>query len=298
MFDPKINQPNLNQINQPKPTTGGTPNFDPANLNSGKESPFKPVELQKPAESEKKLAMNKGPVEDIFLGTDSKKDEPKDLPVKPEQPSVKVKEDVKVPSMTQAPRPSMSAPQVHKPFEMQDRQPAKEPETVPKDQQSGSKSKVVVIILVCIIAVIIILAGVLAYSYFKQDEVVNNNFEQENSLNDLIDTLNTQQEEEEIVEEEEDLNIQDEDVIMEEMLDEQEELMIDTDGDGIYDDEEIELGTNPNKFDTDDDGLSDFEEIEIYGSNPVMSDTDGDGYSDGDEVKNGYHPLIPGNARL
>lgn len=41
--------------------------------------------------------------------------------------------------------------------------------------------------------------------------------------------------------------------------------------------------------DTDKDGLTD-EDEEIYGTDPENPDTDGDGYSDGDEVKGGYNP--------
>ncbi len=41
--------------------------------------------------------------------------------------------------------------------------------------------------------------------------------------------------------------------------------------------------------DSDNDGLFDDEEIQ-YGTDPNNPDTDGDGYSDGDEVKNGYNP--------
>ncbi|NLZ74308.1 hypothetical protein GX917_00120 [Candidatus Falkowbacteria bacterium] len=66
--------------------------------------------------------------------------------------------------------------------------------------------------------------------------------------------------------------------------------MIDSDGDGLTDEEEILLGTNINVIDTDGDGLSDYEEVKIYKTNPLSADTDGDGYLDGEEVKNGYDP--------
>ncbi|MFH1426636.1 MAG: hypothetical protein ABIG66_04405 [Candidatus Kerfeldbacteria bacterium] len=45
-------------------------------------------------------------------------------------------------------------------------------------------------------------------------------------------------------------------------------------------------------LDTDGDGLTDAKEAEL-GTNPNINDTDGDGYLDGDEVKNGYNPLGP-----
>ncbi|MEK7648807.1 MAG: binary toxin-like calcium binding domain-containing protein [Patescibacteria group bacterium] len=91
----------------------------------------------------------------------------------------------------------------------------------------------------------------------------------------------------------------------------------DTDGDGLLDDEELQLGTDPAKSDSDSDGLADGQEVKTYKTNPVVADsdsdglddskeltvyksdplnpdTDGDGYLDGSEVSNGYSPLGPG----
>lgn len=59
---------------------------------------------------------------------------------------------------------------------------------------------------------------------------------------------------------------------------------VDTDGDGLTDAEENNLGTDPAKADTDDDGLSDGDEVNKYKTDPLVADTDGDGLSDGDEV--------------
>ncbi len=71
-------------------------------------------------------------------------------------------------------------------------------------------------------------------------------------------------------------------------------VVVDTDGDGLTDEEEARLGTDSAKVDTDDDGLTDYEEVIIWKSNPLTADTDGDGYSDGIEVRNGYNPLGAG----
>jgi hypothetical protein len=45
-------------------------------------------------------------------------------------------------------------------------------------------------------------------------------------------------------------------------------------------------------LDSDQDGLSD-EEEKLYGTNPSNADSDGDGYKDGKEVQAGYNPLKP-----
>lgn len=66
--------------------------------------------------------------------------------------------------------------------------------------------------------------------------------------------------------------------------------LLDSDGDGLTNARELELGTSVTKSDTDGDGLGDREEVEVYGTNPRKTDTDGDGYLDGQEVAGGYNP--------
>ncbi len=61
----------------------------------------------------------------------------------------------------------------------------------------------------------------------------------------------------------------------------------DTDGDGLIDEIEEEIGTNPNKADSDGDNLSDFDEIYLTGTNPIKADTDDDGISDDKEDADG-----------
>lgn len=76
----------------------------------------------------------------------------------------------------------------------------------------------------------------------------------------------------------------------------------DTDGDGVSDDQEVKDGTNPldpsdylepDRPDTDMDGLYDDDETDVYGTDPLLWDTDGDGVSDGQEVYDGTDPLDP-----
>ena len=64
---------------------------------------------------------------------------------------------------------------------------------------------------------------------------------------------------------------------------------VDSDGDGLSDLEEVNLGTDPMNPDSDEDGLYDFDEV-IAGTDPFNADSDGDGYSDGDEVAGGSNP--------
>ena len=71
---------------------------------------------------------------------------------------------------------------------------------------------------------------------------------------------------------------------------------IDTDGDGLTDEEEGVLGTDPNNPDTDGDGLSDGDEVNVHGTDPLDPDSDGDGIDDGDEIANGLDPTDPADA--
>lgn len=59
---------------------------------------------------------------------------------------------------------------------------------------------------------------------------------------------------------------------------------LDSDGDGLTDAKEDEIGTDPYNSDTDGDGLSDGEEYLTYKTDPLNKDTDFDGLNDGSEV--------------
>ena len=59
---------------------------------------------------------------------------------------------------------------------------------------------------------------------------------------------------------------------------------LDTDGDGLNNGLERQLGTNPNNPDTDGDGLTDSVEVNTTKTDPLKADTDGDGLTDSIEV--------------
>jgi hypothetical protein len=59
---------------------------------------------------------------------------------------------------------------------------------------------------------------------------------------------------------------------------------VDSDGDGLFDSTEAELGTDRLIVDTDRDGLGDGDEFLFLGSNPLVQDTDGDGFLDGEDT--------------
>ncbi len=65
---------------------------------------------------------------------------------------------------------------------------------------------------------------------------------------------------------------------------------LDDDGDGLDDETELDLGTNPLDADTDQDALDDGDEL-VYATSPVNGDSDGDGVADGMEVLLGMNPL-------
>jgi hypothetical protein len=66
----------------------------------------------------------------------------------------------------------------------------------------------------------------------------------------------------------------------------------DTDGDSLTNDQEADIGSDPNDSDTDDDGLIDGEEV-FLGTDPTNPDTDGDGTNDLEEEQTGTSPLDP-----
>lgn len=69
---------------------------------------------------------------------------------------------------------------------------------------------------------------------------------------------------------------------------------LDSDKDNLSDEEEEGFGTDPFEADSDGDGLFDHEELNVYGTDPLNPDTDADGYLDKEEVSGNYNPNGPG----
>ncbi|MFK7929110.1 MAG: redoxin domain-containing protein [Myxococcota bacterium] len=67
----------------------------------------------------------------------------------------------------------------------------------------------------------------------------------------------------------------------------------DSDGDGLTNKIERELGTLISVADTDGDGLDDGEEVLEHGTNPLVEDTDADGFTDLEEVEAGTDGADP-----
>jgi len=121
----------------------------------------------------------------------------------------------------------------------------------------------------------------------KSIELNNNLSEEQKTLEDEIKKVPV------VVEAEEDVSEVETD---DELFEKEEDDVIDSDKDGLSDEEEVALGLNIENVDTDSDGLFDREEVKIYKTDPLNPDTDSDGFLDGEEVKAGYNPK--GSGRI
>ncbi len=62
-------------------------------------------------------------------------------------------------------------------------------------------------------------------------------------------------------------------------------VTLDADQDGLIDEEELQIGSDPNDVDSDNDRLSDGFEVREFGTDPLRADSDEDGLGDGDELE-------------
>jgi len=160
-----------------------------------------------------------------------------------------------------------------------------------------NKKKLTMLLAIVIILLLIIAGGVYGFMYFSSQGVDNSVLEGEdlagNNSKNIEENLNAEENniEEDINNNSEEENIDEEihgDIFGGEI--EEPVSTKDADQDGLTDEEERKLGTNLNDTDTDGDGLYDMEEVRTYKTDPLNKDTDSDGYLDGEEVGNGYNP--------
>ncbi len=219
-------------------------------------------------------------LEDIFATTDGSDDFSLNTP----------------PSQVLTPEQSYTATEAEQPVE-ETTTPTQDTYVLPADDAVASPKKIsrinwrLIIILAIIVAGLCILAGVGfgVYYWYNQnntntvDDVVNANAVI-NISNDNVNLVNDNTNKIEID------NTNDNDVTNSNV---NAGTFIDSDHDGLSDEEELIHNTNPKKKDTDEDGLTDREEVRVYLTDPRNTDTDGDSYMDGVEVSNFYHPNHP-----
>ena len=154
-----------------------------------------------------------------------------------------------------------------------------------RDKDGKNHQKIFFLTFVVLMLIFLSICGIWAYNYFMK------------KINDrpVADENANITEFEEIKNSADDVK---KDVLEIEKKEEKAEVpeVLDSDGDGLTDEEEWSLGTAIDNVDTDSDGLFDREEVRVYKTDPKNPDTDGDGYIDGDEVNGGYNPL--GSGRL
>jgi len=272
-------------------------------LNENKEYPFKKVSANGDMVN-KKLAGNKGPVEDIFAGSSDEATAEIKTEKVDAMPPLELKETPYVPTMNTNVKITSQTQTVAKQINKENKAP-----------KSLKKNIFLTILIIFLIVIVLGLSVVFALRYFKNKSknlvnTLDNNLQgtehedlQKSSedLMDFIDSLDDsdlskkQNQVDEIEKKKVDEDFDDFDKTTKEnnILTTQ-----DTDNDNLTDKEELELGTSINSKDSDNDGLTDYDEIKVYKTDPLNPDTDGDTYNDGSEVENGYDPLVPGGSKF
>lgn len=153
---------------------------------------------------------------------------------------------------------------------------------------SGGSKKFIIIGVIVLVAVLFGLGG--WYGYSKFFSVPEEEFQA--PVDDQTQEPEKQPEEQEPTTEPESQPVSQPEITPQPPVDQ----LLDSDQDGLTDEEEKQLGTDIDSVDTDKDKLFDREEVKVYKTDPLNSDTDGDGFLDGEEVKSGYDPR--GEGRL
>jgi hypothetical protein len=259
---------------------------------------------EQPEESKDSPQINEqGSVEDIFANSEKEDNEQPQAGFKVTGASNQAPSQLQAPSSTQpiktsAPEPEISRPPI---------QPLSSTATSRSDldlddqEEAGSKKRYFIIGL---IGIIVIAAGIAAYWLFFrntiQPQIINSetgsNATEQVGLDKANSNPGTNNELEAAPDQSNQIDNQNETSVVDEPLttENSDSALIDSDGDGLNDQEENNFGTDPQNVDSDSDGLYDREEVRVYKTDPVNPDTDGDGYLDGEEVDNGFNPKGPG----
>lgn len=166
--------------------------------------------------------------------------------------------------------------------------PTSQPSTASGNTGGGRKAITIVIILV--LALLVIGSGVLLYFTYMSPSTPA-----ETQLSQAPATVEQPTQEPEETEPMAEDMIEDEDMIMEETESLEDEEVLDT-GFDPSDIKRFRLSLLAS-LDTDRDGLTD-EEEDMIGTDSTLTDSDDDTYRDGEEIENFYSPLAVGNIRL
>lgn len=171
---------------------------------------------------------------------------------------------------------------------------------VVEDEPDGSKKKLILLIVVLLGLLGILVAVYFGYSYFIKGEKIdylNKDVSNELEAEPLLQNNNAQENPNIIINQnpqDVENNNTNENISTPINTEVNKNELLDSDNDGVPDQEEIIRGMNIYSNDSDGDGLNDREEIYVYNTDPTNPDTDGDGFLDGDEVKAGFNPNGPG----
>ncbi|MBU0597557.1 thrombospondin type 3 repeat-containing protein [Patescibacteria group bacterium] len=150
--------------------------------------------------------------------------------------------------------------------------PAAAPQSPLADKPKKRFRTPIIFLIIFIVIIVLGLAVMLVYSLWYNNDSDNENTNQVNSVTSVAPTNSA--------------SVDNSDIILQPITNE----TIDEDGDGLTDEEEKDLKTNPRSLDSDKDGLYDREEVRVYQTDPLKADSDGDGNMDGTEVANGFNP--------
>ncbi len=170
------------------------------------------------------------------------------------------------------------------------------PGTVTTDLPEPNKRKFVLIGIIIFALLIVLIAGaIFALDYFSNTNENMNDVNSNEVTNSVVNTNNTNSDTNENVNTTINENLNSIFDVNTNVVNTNTETDLnsnanDNSNENVNTNKNVNTIINSALLDSDNDGLTD-ENEEIYGTDRINPDTDGDGYLDGDEIKNGYNPL-------